>query len=268
MQTMNLAPVNGASLYFEVSGRGHPLLLLHAGVADSRMWDDQFPPFSRHYQTIRYDLRGFGRSLMPPGPYAGYEDVAGLLDYLQIDQAHLLGISNGGRVALDFALAYPARVTALILAAPSVGGDAPSPRIQEFWQQEEAALAHGDLEAATELNLRLWVDGPQRRPDQVDPSVRARVHAMQLHAFQIPVPDDAQEIAPVAPAIERLGDVQTPTLVIAGALDLEEKVALAERVARTIPNAAYARIANAAHLMSMEQPAEFNRIVLSFLAGV
>jgi pimeloyl-ACP methyl ester carboxylesterase len=266
MQTTNPAPVNGASLYYEVRGRGHPLLLLHAGVADSRMWDDQFADFSQLYQTIRYDLRGFGRSSMPPGPYAAYEDVAGLLDYLQIDQAHLLGISNGGRVALDFALAYPARVTALILAVPSVGGDTPSARIREFWNAEEAALARGDLGAATELNLRLWVDGPQRRPDQVDPGVRARVHDMQLQAFQIPVPDDAQEIGPATPAIERLDQVQAPTLVITGALDLEEKVALAALVARAIPNAAYSVIPGAAHLMSMEQPDAFNRLVLSFLA--
>lgn len=268
MQTTTSASVNGAHLAYDADGHGHPLLLLHAGVADSRMWDGQFPVFAQHYRTIRYDLRGFGRSPMPPGPYAGYEDVAGLLDYLQIDKVHLLGISNGGRVALDFALAHPARVTALILAAPSIGGDTPSPRIRQFWEDEEAALARGDLEAATELNLRLWVDGPQRRPGQVNPGVRARVRVMQLQTFQIPIPDDAQEIAPMPPAIERLDQVQTPTLVIAGALDLEEKVTLAERVARAIPNARYAAIAGAAHLMSMEQPAEFNRLVLSFLANL
>lgn len=268
MQSTNLAPVNGAHLAYEVGGSGHPLLLLHAGVADSRMWDDQFPVFSQRYQTIRYDLRGFGRSPMPPGRFAGYEDVAGLLDYLQINRAHLLGISNGGRVALDFALAYPTRVSALVLAAPSVGGKTPSQRIQEFWEQEETALTRGDLDAATELNVRLWVDGPQRTPEQVDAVIRDRIRAMQLQAFQIPIPADAEENQLEPPAIERLGQVQAPSLIIAGALDLEEKVELAEQVARAIPNATYAVIAGAAHMVSMEQPAEFNRLVVSFLAGL
>lgn len=268
MQNSNIAPVNGAHLAYEVGGSGHPLLLLHAGVADSRMWDDQFLVFSQRYQTIRYDLRGFGRSPMPAGPFAGYEDVATLLDYLQIDRAHLLGISNGGRIAFDFALAYPTRVSALLLAAPSVGGYAPSPRIQQFWADEEEMLTRGDLEAATELNLRLWVDGPHRSPDQVNARVRDRVRTMQLQAFQIPIPADAEEGQLKPPAFERLGEVQAPSLIIAGALDLEEKIALAEHLARTIPKATYAVIADAAHMMSMEQPAEFNRLVLSFLANL
>lgn len=266
MQT-NLAPVNGANLYYEVSGSGYPLLLLHAGIADSRMWDDQFATFAQHYRTIRFDQRGFGQSLMPPGAYANHDDVAGLLDYLQIDKAYLLGISNGGRIALDFALTYPARVAALVLGAPSVGGVGPSERIIEFFEQEEEALVRGDLEAATELNLRLWVDGPQRSPDQVDAKVRQRVHEMQMRAFQIPIPDDARPTRLETPAIERLGEVQAPTLVIAGDLDLEEKVTLAEQVAREIPDTRYAVIHGAAHMLNMEEREEFNRLVLSFLGS-
>jgi pimeloyl-ACP methyl ester carboxylesterase len=97
--------------------------------------------------------------------------------------------------------------------------------------------------------------------------VRELVRAMQLRAFQIPIPDDAQEIKPVPPAIERLGDVQTPALVVAGVLDLEEKVTLAERVAREMPNARYAVMTEAAHMLTIEQPDEFNRLVLSFLTS-
>ncbi len=110
----------GAPLYYEVAGTGHPLLLIHAGVADSRMWDQQFQTFAQHYQVIRYDLRGFGQSSVPAGPFANHKDTFALLEHLGIKQAHVIGISFGGLVALDFTLAFPEKVTALVLGAPGV----------------------------------------------------------------------------------------------------------------------------------------------------
>ena len=114
----------GAPLYYEVAGpeSAPALLLLHAGVADSRMWDEQFSVFARQYRTIRYDLRGFGQSQFPAGPFANYEDPAELLTYLGIAKAHVVGLSFGSKVALNFALIDPERVNALVLAAPAVGG--------------------------------------------------------------------------------------------------------------------------------------------------
>src|SRR5690349_12792580 len=111
--------IQGAPLYYEVTAQGEPLLLIHAGVADSRMWDEQLPAFTRLYRVIRFDQRGFGRSSFPAGPFASYKDPALLLDALAIEKVHVIGISFGGKVALDFALAYPARVTSLTLVAPS-----------------------------------------------------------------------------------------------------------------------------------------------------
>lgn len=259
------APVNGAELYYEIAGRGQPLLLIHAGVADSRMWDDQFGDFAGHYRVIRYDLRGFGRTLMPGGVYAGYEDAAGLLDFLGVTRAHVVGISFGGRVALDFALAYPERVMALVLGAPSVGGQRPPAEVLRFAEAEDAALEQGDLEAATELNLRMWVDGPYRTPDQVDAAVRQRVGEMQRHAFTIPEPEDAEERPLAPPAIERLAEVRAPTLVLVGDQDIPDKVMVAERLAAEIPGARKAVIPGVAHMVSMEKPAVFGQLVLDFL---
>ena len=107
------APVNGANIYYETAGEGEALVLLHAGITGSRMWDAQFEAFSHHFRVMRYDLRGFGKSMVPSGKYTGYGDAAGLLDFLAIEKAHVVGISNGGRVALDFALAYPEKVSQL-----------------------------------------------------------------------------------------------------------------------------------------------------------
>lgn len=266
--TAGMANINGAQLYYEVKGDSYPLVLLHAGVADSRMWDEQVKAFSQFYRVIRFDMRGFGRSSLPPGTFSNTEDVRGLLDYLQVDEAYLLGLSFGGLVALDFTLAYPEYVKALILGAPSISGDEPSDRIRQFWDDEEAALENGDLEAATELNLRLWIDGPHRRPEQVNSSVRERVREMQRHIFEIPVPDDVEAISMIPPAVERLGEVKAPTLVIVGELDLEEKIVLANRLVSEIPKAKKEMVPNAAHMMNMEKPGEFNRLVLDFLASL
>lgn len=266
--TAGMATINGAQLYYEVRGDGYPLVLLHAGVADSRMWDEQIEAFPQFFRVIRFDMRGFGRSSLPPGTFSNTKDVRGLLDFLQVEEAYLLGLSFGGLVALDFTLAYPEIVKALILGAPSISGDEPSERIRQFWDDEEAALENGDLEAATEINLRLWVDGPHRRPEQVSSSVRERVREMQRHIFEIPVPEDVEAISMTPPAVERLGEAKAPTLVIVGELDLEEKIVLADRLVAEIPKAKKEMVPNAAHMMNMEKPGEFNRLVLDFLASL
>lgn len=259
------AEINGARLYYDVSGSGHPLLLLHAGVADSRMWDDQVSAFRAHYQVIRFDLRGFGQSNMPAGRFCNHEDVRELLSFLNVEKAHLLGISFGGLIALDFTLAYPEMVEALILAAPSISGDTPSARIRQFWQEEDELIEQGELEAATELNLRLWVDGLQRSPEEVEPAVRQRVAEMQLNALKVPIPDDIEQESLTPPAIGRLSEVQAPTLIIIGDLDLEEKLIQADKLMPELPHARKEVISNTAHLMNMEKPAEFNQLVLDFL---
>lgn len=260
------ATVHKAKLYYETAGQGDALLLLHAGVADSRMWDAQFEAFARHYWGIRYDLRGFGRSLMPAGTFAHHEDVAGLLDVVGVDKTYVLGASFGGAVALDFTLAYPERVSGLVLCAPNVGGyELSTEELIGFWTAEEAALERGDIEAATELNVRLWVDGPQRQPEQVDAAVRERVCDMQRQAFMLPVPEGIEEQELLPPAIERLAEIRVPTLIIVGEQDVPEFIELADIVARGINGAEKVMIVGVAHVPSMEKPALFNHIVLDFL---
>ncbi|MEK6256264.1 MAG: alpha/beta hydrolase [Chloroflexota bacterium] len=261
----SFAHVNGAQLYYETAGEGHPLVLLHAGIADSGMWDGHFERYSEHYRVIRYDLRGFGQSKIPSGSYSGYQDLASLLDHLEIEKAHVLGISNGGRVAIDFAIAFPKRVDKLVLSAPSVGGYPPSDIIRQFWQDEDEALQRGDLEAATEINLRLWVDGPKRSPDEVDAKVRQKVYQMQMQAFQIDEPEDAEEVGLSPEAIGRLDEITAETLVLVGDLDLEEKIELAKKAVQEINNSQLKVISGAAHMLNMEKPGKFDRAVLAFL---
>ena len=121
------------------------------------------------------------------------------------------------------------------------------------------------MQGATELNLRLWVDGLKRTPEQVNPTVRKRVYEMQYRAFTIPMPEDADEQQVEPPAITRLAEIQVPTLVIVGDLDLPEKLDISKQLATSIPGAKLEVIRGAAHMVSMEQPQKFNDIVLNFL---
>jgi 3-oxoadipate enol-lactonase len=178
-------------------------------------------------------------------------------------------MSFGGLVALDFTLVHPEKVTSLVLGAPSVSGrKSSSADVQRFVEEEEALLEQGNLEAATELNLRMWVDGPRRTPDQVDPTVRQRVYEMQYQAFTIPTPDEAEELPLEPPATTRLAEIHIPTLLIVGEYDIPGKLELVGQLATEIPQARQVVIPGAAHVINMEQPAEFNRIVLDFLAHI
>src|SRR5689334_19941744 len=109
------AEVNHTRLYYEVAGSGPPLVLIHGFDLDTRMWDDQFEVFAQHYRVVRYDVRGFGKSARPTEPYAHEEDLKALLDYLGIAQAHIVGMSMGGGIAIDFTLTYPEMTRTLIL---------------------------------------------------------------------------------------------------------------------------------------------------------
>jgi len=255
----------GARLYYEVAGEGHPLLLIHAGIADSRMWDEQFSVFAQHYRVIRYDMRGYGKTEVPAGLISNHGDVANLLSHLYVEKAHILGISFGGLVALDFTLAYPEMVAALILVTPSVSGRQLSEREQQFNEEENAYLEKEDLAGATEVNLRMWVDGPKRTPEQVAPAVRERVRQMQMHAFSVPVPEEAEELLLSPPAYARLAEVHAPTLLLVGDADLPDRLTLTDELASAIAGAQQVVIPGVAHMVSMEKPEEFNHIVLNFL---
>jgi 3-oxoadipate enol-lactonase len=255
-------------LYVEVAGKGPELVLLHEGICDSRMWDPQWEKYTRSHRVLRFDFRGYGRSPLEPGSYAGARDVIELLDRNGFERAALIGVSLGGRVALEVAVAQPERVSALVLVGAGLPGHAWSDEMRAMWEEEGAALRAGDLDGAVEMSLRAWVDGPRRRPEDVDPQVRARVAEMQRHAFELQrhVDEDEEELL-VEDLAQRLGEISVPTLVLTGEEDRPDIQAIADRLAREIPGARRARIANTAHVPSMERPEEFDELVLAFLDG-
>lgn len=259
-----------ARLHHEVAGAGPPVVLLHEGICDSRMWDPQWEAFQRSHRVVRVDLRGFGRSPYVAGTYSHPADLIALLEELELGPAALVGVSMGGGVALQVAVARPDLVSALVLVGSGIRGHDWSPEITRAWDEEEAAFERGDLDAAVEVNLRTWVDGPHRSPDQVDPSIRQKVGEMQRRAFELyrDGGDAAEEEALVPDVGDRLAEISAPTLVLVGELDVPDIQAIAARLQREIPDARGATIPGAAHAPTMERPDEFSDLVLHFLDEV
>lgn len=256
------------SLYCEVKGRGAPVLFLHQGVADGRVWDRQWASFAPSYTLVRCDLPGFGRSPISDIPIAHARDVGATLDEVGVSSAAVVGGSLGGRVALELAVGRPDLVRALVLVAAALPGVAWSPEVRAFGAAEDDAVAAGDLDAATELNVRMWVDGPGRTAAEVDPTVRTAVAKMQRRALELQAPhwDVLEEEMLVPDIAERLGAVHIPTLVLVGEEDVKDFHELATQIAGEIPNARLATIPGAAHVPNLERPLAFDAVVLEFLA--
>lgn len=242
------------TLFHDVSGTGEPVVLLHAGICDHRMWDPQWPALTEQYRTIRFDFPGYGHSTLPPRAFAYHDVVLQLMDRLAVDRAVLIGASFGGGVALDIALAAPDRVRGLILAAPAVGGADLGPDVDDFGEQEDTLIDSGDLDAAAQLNVDFWLIGAGRPAEAVDPALRHAVYAMQRAAFDVPVPEGCRSIKLDPPATDRLHEITVPTLVIAGLLDTPSFVNLAQRVANEIPTAQAWERPSTAHLPTFEDP--------------
>jgi pimeloyl-ACP methyl ester carboxylesterase len=232
-----------------------------------RMWDALWPRLTADHRALRVDLRGFGRSPEPDGGgHCHAADVAALIDHHGLAPVTVVGCSMSGRVALEAAVARPELLSRLVLVSSGLPDHDWSPLLEEYGAAEDAALEAGDLDAAVEANLRMWVDGPQRSPAEVDPAVRELVGRMQRRAFELQLTQpDAREQLLVPDIGRRLAEVAAPTLVITGDLDVPDFQAVGRRLQAEIPDARSASIAGAAHLPSMEQPDEFMRLLSDFL---
>ncbi len=249
-------------LEHDVAGRSGPstapVVLVHSGVCDRRMWEPQWLSLVERFFVVRCDLRGFGATPLPPEEFSHSADLARLLDHLGIERAALLGSSLGGRVALEWASSYPERVVKLALLCPALGDFAPTADVERFGAREEELLERGDIEGATELNVETWL-GPEATPD-----TRDLVRAMQRHAFEIQMAAGEPTIAPVE--VEP-GRITATTLLVSGSKDLEffRKVAL--HLSHAIPRARHVELDWAGHLPSLERPGEITELLLDFLSA-
>jgi pimeloyl-ACP methyl ester carboxylesterase len=256
------AAVNGTRLYYEMMGSGPPLVLVHGFSLDCRMWDEQMAAFASRHLIVRYDLRGFGQSPAPAEPYAHAEDLKALLEYIGIAQAAILGLSFGGGIAINFALAYPAATRALIPVSTVLGGYRWTPAFDASLGAVYKTGRRNGIEAAREQWLAHPLFGPLQERDA------ARVHFARMVADYSGwhwVNADPNRV-PDPPAIERLEAIAAPTLVVVGEREMPDFLALAEVLVARISGARRVVLPGVGHMVNMEDPTSFNQVVLDYLS--
>ena len=261
--------VNGAQLYYELVGKGEPFVMIHAGIADSRMWNNEFGYYADRFQVLRFDMRGYGKSLPVEGEFNIQDDFVSLLNKLNINEPiHLMGCSIGAGLAIDFALTYPDRVKSLILVGGAPAGleiEAEGP--DDLFAQSDKAFEDKKIELVAETDMQIWFDGMGRSKEDVDPVIRQLVYEMARLVTEHEVKGIGTHVRKEFenPAVDRLDELIIPTLLIIGDKDIPYLLLAADYMEQHMPNASKVVIPNTAHLPNMEQPEIFRNAVDTFL---
>jgi pimeloyl-ACP methyl ester carboxylesterase len=264
--TTAVLPLPGAGLAYEVTGEGPAVVLVHGFGLDMRMWDPQVEHLAARFRVVRYDCRGFGASgpFDPAVPYTHAGDLVALLDHLAIGRAALAGLSFGGRVVLQTALAAPARVSGLVLLDAVLDGVAWDPPSADALDELARRVQAGGVPAGRAA----WLAHPLFAAARQRPDLAGRLAAMVAgYPGQHWLGQDPQR--PVRPRpFDALEDVAAPTLVAVGDRDVPGFQAMSAVLAGRIPGAEYHVVAGAGHMANMEQPAAVNELLTRFLAGL
>jgi 3-oxoadipate enol-lactonase len=260
---MSVLEVPGGRLNYELDGSGPAVVLVHAGVAHLRMWDEQVAAWRDRFQLIRFDCRGFGRTTCDDVPYSNRDDVRRLMDHVGVERAALVGASRGGQIAVDFALENPDRVSALVLVGSGLGGfEGPDDGID--WDEIDKLESEHRWDELVERETQIWTDGIGKPSDRVAPDVRRRMVQWNLESYRAEQPaNKAQPLQP--PAAGRLGEIHVPTLVAWGDLDVPSVQAAGEYMSTEIAGAQQNVFPGVAHMVNLERPDEFNKLVGDFL---
>lgn len=253
-----------SEIYYELTGSGEPtIVLLHGGMLDCRMWDEQFEQLAQTHRVLRYDADAHGNSTLPPDAYWDSANLRELLNTLGIERAVLVGLSLGGKTAIDLAIENPERVEAIVAVSSGLSGYRfESDVYLELRDVMIQAWRAGDFDAVAEAFQRAWTDGPQRAPEDVDPEVREKVRMMARNGLEHAM--EGRLIDP--PAIERLDELELPMLMVVGELDLPGIHEIADKVVAANPNAELVVVPDVAHMVNLEAPEAFNELLLGYLA--
>ena len=259
------APIDGAQIYYETAGSGSPVVFVHGFTLDTRMWDDQFAAFAEHHQVIRYDVRGFGRSSVPgTASYSSVDDLKGLLDYLGLTSAALIGLSMGGGIVTSFAVKYPAATRALVSVDSSLWGY----RFSEEFDSRFDAIAALARQSGVAAAKALWLGDALFAPAVENPAVEAKLGEIVGTYSGWHWLNDDPERGMSPSTIERLGVISAPTLIILGERDLADFHRIADLLTERIPGARQITLPRVGHMANMEAPEAFNEAVLEFLTRV
>jgi 3-oxoadipate enol-lactonase len=269
--TTGFAPVYNGSLYYEVAGSGEPVILIHAGVADCSMWDEQMAELSRKYRTIRYDTRGYGQSRTETTQFSNRQDILDLFKHLGVEKAAVIGISRGGQIAIDFTIEHPECVSVLVAVAAGISGYEYNAENNPQAKREFELYTHMDdlwnkkaWQELADLQVRIWADGPSQPEGRADPKIRSYMRDKIL--FDLTRQDgEATPIPLKPPAINRLGEINQPTLIMVGEYDTCSALAVADELECRVTNNRKVGIPGVAHMIPLEKPDIFNQLILEFL---
>ena len=231
------------------------------------MWDTQFQLFSENYRVIRYDVRGFGKSDVARTKFSDYKDLRVILDQLGAQTASLVGVSNGGRIASDFAVEYPSLVDHLVLVSPGMSGYKFSgPEEEKMWEEfdkqmkpQEDADREGRARDAVEMDVNAWASAQT-------PANRERITEIAMDNFHVHAENPWKlQVPPEPRTFHRLSQIRIPTLLIIGDRDVPAQILMVDNIHSHIPGSKKVLIPGADHIVNMSRPDEFNRTVLEFL---
>jgi pimeloyl-ACP methyl ester carboxylesterase len=264
MSKSGFVSVPGGSLYYEEDGAGPAVVLIHAGVANLRMWDPLVASLSSRYRLIRYDTRGFGRTESEHAEFSNRADVVAVLDHAGVDKATVVGASRGGMIALDSVIEYPDRFEGLVVVAGGVGGYQP-PDIEEdeaLWKEAGRMEEAKEWDALADFETRFWCDGPGQPIGRVAPEIREKVHGWILDNYLAEKEGGIPQVL-TPPAVGRLGEVAVPVLVLIGEFDEPFANASCRHLAETV--GATLVEYPAAHMLTLEHPERFAGDLDAFL---
>ena len=256
---------NNGKLYYEMKGKGQPVVLISGGGGmDLRQWDAQFKFLKKHFQVIRYDVRGIGRSDTPSVVYSNVADLKAVLDFLGIEKATLVGLSSGGNIALDFAVTHPERVNSLVLSGSMVRGFEMSEELKKRVDKfAEANKALDEKKITIEDVAQVFLDDPYFVPAPDNSKARKTAKRLMIeNARDIP-PNLEQQLNP--PTATRVGEIKHPTLILIGNLDHPDLHRRMDFLLEKISGSKKVIINGGGHILNLEKPKEFNEAVFDFL---
>jgi 3-oxoadipate enol-lactonase len=254
--------VDGGKLFYEITGKGENIVLLHDGMVDREIWDDQFPVLARNYRVARYDRRGYGKSSDPQASYSHIEDLNQIFNQLKIDKAIIFGMSSGGGLAIDFTLKYPEKVSALVLVGAVVSGYGYSSHMRNRGGHMNPAEVLADLQKT--IHYFVW-DDPYEIYFENSKAKEKVMKIMEANLHE----EKGVSVKPAdRPAARFLSEIKVPALVLVGEYDIPDVHAHGGVIEFGIPGAKREIILKSGHLIPLEQPEVFNETVLRFLKNM
>ncbi len=259
--------INNTKLFFRVKGEGEPLILVHGGFTDHRIWDYQIDTLAKEYKVIRFDQRGYGKSDLPMGPFSHSQDLKDLMDALGLNQAFVIGSSLGGAVALELAVQYPERVNALILVGTGMKGyPYPPSYMTQLMEMTTKVTTEGIPAGINHIITSPWWD--YFFPSPARPEARAKVEQAVRESTNVFRWNPMWDVELKPSAYERVGEIKTPVLIVSNSRDIDFVHGIEDYIQEKLTNSKKIVMADCCHLPYVEKPEEFNQIVLNFLQAV